>query len=109
MDTLMIGWTTTETIDQAQVLAKGLVEKRLAACVQVEGPVLSHYLWEGTHRDSDEYRLMVKFLKGNSTAVETWLMENHPYDTPQWVAVQAAQTQANYLAWAQSVAPTKDI
>lgn len=103
----MIAWTTTEGIDEAQVLAKGLVERRLAACVQVEGPIMSHYNWEGTHRDCDEYRLMIKFLKGNSAAIEDWIMENHPYNVPQWIVVEAAQVGGGYLGWAQEVAPCK--
>ena len=44
---MIIAWTTTATRSDAERLAEGAVEKRLAACAQIDGPVLSHYHWEG--------------------------------------------------------------
>jgi len=99
---MLIGWTTVESPEQAEALAAGLVEARLAACVQVEGPVTSHYRWEGRTERAMEYRLMVKFLPGRQVELEAWLFSRHPYRTPEWLVVRADHVAEKYLSWAQA-------
>lgn len=96
---LMIGWTTTDRRDVAERLARGLVEAGLAACVQVSGPIVSTYRWEGRLETAEEFRLAVKFAASRADDVAQWLAANHPYDTPQWVAVRAAAVGEKYLKW----------
>jgi len=100
-DELLIGWTTVQSQEQAQSLARGLVENRLAACVQVEGPITSTYRWKGSIETSEEWRLAIKFTKDRAAEVQTWIMDNHPYEAPQWVAVRADQASPQYLEWVQ--------
>jgi periplasmic divalent cation tolerance protein len=84
---MLIGWTTVETADQADHLAQGLIDRQLAACVQIDGPIKSVYRWAGATQSSAEYRLSVKFLEGRHLELETWLLNHHPYTTPEWIVV----------------------
>src|SRR5690606_21914986 len=96
---MLIGWTTVETAEQARALATGLIESRLAACVQIDGPITSVYRWDGAIESTPEYRVTVKFLVDRSFALETWLHNHHPYATPQWIVVRAEHVAEKYLSW----------
>lgn len=99
---MLIGWTTVETADQAEELARGLVEARLGACVQVDGPITSHYRWEGQVCAGQEFRLTIKFLADRQLELEAWLFTRHPYQTPQWIVVAAEHVSEKYLSWARA-------
>lgn len=94
-----IGWTTLPSRESAEQLASLLVERRLAACVQVEGPVESHYRWEGKLCRDTEWRLAVKHLAVNAAAIEAAILQNHPYSVPQWIVVDATGVSSAYFAW----------
>jgi len=94
--------TTTDTRPRADEIARALVERRLAACVQVEGPVTSHYLWAGVQDKAEEYRLTFKVLPEQITALETWVQARHPYEVPEWVVVKVEHVAEKYLSWARA-------
>jgi len=109
---LLIGWTTVAQHADATRLACALVESRLAACVQIDGPLTSHYLWQNRAETTEEYRLTIKFLPEHATAIETWLKAHHPYDTPEWIVVRAEYVAEKYLSWARAnsnSAPLKQV
>jgi periplasmic divalent cation tolerance protein len=97
---LMIGWTTVAERSHAEELARGLLEARLVACVQIEGPISSWYRWEGKVESAAEFRLMVKFIPARAGAVQHWVLQHHPYTTPEWVVVRAENVSEKYLSWA---------
>lgn len=99
---LLIGWTTVSSREDADKLAKGLVERHLAACVQIDGPVSSVYWWEGRTEQAQEHRLTVKFIPARARELEQWLLQHHPYDTPQWIVVAAEHVGEKYLSWARA-------
>ena len=99
MTALMIGWTTTETRQEAERLASGAVERRLAACAQIAGPITSIYTWEDKLEKNTEFRLVFKFAEPKAEKLQSWILENHPYKTPQWVAVKADKADPDYLEW----------
>lgn len=99
---LMLGWTTVEKKADAERLADGLVAARLAACVQIDGPIRSTYVWQGKLEHSEEYRLLIKFIPARGRALEEWLLRQHPYETPEWVVVRAEQVAEKYLSWARA-------
>lgn len=99
---MLIGWTTVETREQADNLARGLVEARLAACVQVEGPLTSTYRWENRVEQASEHRLTVKFLAHRHLELESWLLSRHPYSNPEWLVVRADHVAEKYLSWAHA-------
>jgi periplasmic divalent cation tolerance protein len=96
---VMIGWTTTETQDDALRLARGLVEGRLVACAQVTGPITSVFRWEGSVNESQEFRLTVKFGADRVVQVEQWLAKHHTYALPQWICCRADAGSEKYLKW----------
>lgn len=97
---MLIAWTTVATAGDAARLARGAVEARLAACVQIDGPVTSHYRWEGRIESAEEHRLTFKLLPEKAAALEAWVMANHPYETPEWIVVRAQHVSEKYLSWA---------
>lgn len=99
---LLVGWTTVGNREDAGRLARGLVETGLAACVQIDGPLSSHYVWQGQVETAEEFRLTVKFIPARASAVETWLKAQHPYDTPEWIVVRAEYVTEKYLSWARA-------
>jgi len=102
---LCIAWTTVETLEMAERLAKAAVESGLAACVQIEGPIQSVYLWKGALTQGTEFRLTFKCLEARITALEELILGLHPYEIPEWLVVKADRVAEKYLSWA-TPAPT---
>ncbi len=99
---MLIAWTTVANAEDAARLARGAIDARLAACVQIDGPVTSHYQWQGRREEAAEFRLMLKFLPEQAEALEAWILSRHPYDTPEWVVVRAERVSGKYLSWARA-------
>ena len=99
---MFIAWTTVATPAEAERLAGEIVERRLAACVQIEGPIRSYFLWDGKQENIDEFRLCLKFLPAQSEGLEAYVMANHPYETPEWIVVRAESVGGKYLSWAEA-------
>ena len=92
--------------DQARKIAQVLVEERLAACVNIIGPVHSVYRWRGTIENASEYMLMIKTLMRHFSKLERRVRELHSYEVPEIVAVPLAAGSKPYLAWlAESATP----
>lgn len=97
---MLVAWTTTAERADADRLARGAVEAHLAACAQVDGPVTSHYRWEGRLEQASEYRIWFKCLRSNAADLMAWVHRHHPYATPQWFVVEAEHVGEKYLSWA---------
>ena len=90
-------------------LAHLLVEERLAACVQVVPAVTSVYHWEGAVETADEHLLLVKTTAAAFDAIRDRIRSEHPYDTPEVLAVPVVDIDARYAAWAAaSIDPRRD-
>ena len=96
---LAIGWTTFEKLEEAQACAKSLIEENLAFCVQVESPVLSFYRWKEKVENGEEYPVRIKYVQAMDEKIQEWLHKNHPYETPQWIAIKACTTLPEYHCW----------
>ncbi|MCJ7603093.1 MAG: divalent cation tolerance protein CutA [Desulfobulbaceae bacterium] len=96
-----IGWTTISSLEEAETLAREAVSERLAACVQIDGPIRSFYLWQDNLESDEEYRITFKFLAKDAGKLEIWLKEKHPYELPQWITVEAEHVMTEYLQWAK--------
>ena len=90
--------TTTETQEQAQELARRLVHARLAACVQVAGPIHSVYRWQGEICESAEYRLTAKSTPQRQGPLLDFVKSVHPYETPE-ILVHVVQVSEEYAQW----------
>lgn len=91
--------TTVSTEEEGVSLAKGLVEDRLAACVQVLPRMRSIYRWKGEVQDDSEHLLLIKTATEKFAAVEEYLKANHSYDEPEIVALPASYVSDGYLRW----------
>lgn len=92
-------FTTVDSTDAANAIARVLVERRLAACVQILGPIQSTYWWEGKVESAEEWLCLIKTVADAYTDVEQAIRENHPYDVPEILAVPVTAGHSGYLAW----------
>lgn len=92
--------------EQAQELARRLVEARLAACVNILSDVTSVYRWEGDVVVEVESTLLIKTTSARYHELEALVTELHEYDVPELIAVQPQHVHAPYLDWAR--AQTRD-
>lgn len=99
---LSIGWTTTSSQAHAETLGRALVGAGLVVCAQIDGPVTSIYYWDEEIRTGAEWRLTVKFLPEQGSAIEKRLGELHSHENPQWVTVKADHVAEKYLSWAKA-------
>ncbi|MFD7923635.1 divalent-cation tolerance protein CutA [Streptomyces sp. NPDC059740] len=91
--------TTTDSEEAARRLAADAVERRLAACAQVDGPVTSVYRWEGTVETDTEWRVLYKTTAARYPALEAHLRSVHTYETPEVIATPVTAGSDAYLAW----------
>lgn len=92
--------TTVESEPQANELARKLLGSKLAACIQVSGPIQSHYCWEGKVCETTEYRCVIKTVPAKQQATVDYLASEHPYDVPEILLVVKDANEA-YENWAR--------
>lgn len=90
--------TTVDTVEAARSLAHAAVERRLAACVQIT-QIESVYPWDGVIRQSVEWRVMFKTTSDRVPALESYLLQHHPYDLPALHAIGVQQVHSAYGRW----------
>jgi periplasmic divalent cation tolerance protein len=91
--------TTVETQEQAERMAREIVEARVAACAQIDGPILSVYWWEGRMETEPEWRCVFKTRQESFGALEQAIRARHPYEVPEIVATPITAGSRDYLAW----------
>ena len=97
-DTLLV-FTNLPDPDAAVKLARALVERRLAACVNVLSGCTSVYRWKGEVEEAGEVPVMLKTRAARYTEVEAAIRELHPYELPEIIAVPAVRGLPEYLEW----------
>lgn len=85
--------------DEAIKIARVLVEERLAACVNVVGPVRSIYRWRGAVEDAREHLLIIKIRARMYAKVERRVKQLHSYEVPEVIAIPLAGGSRRYLEW----------
>jgi periplasmic divalent cation tolerance protein len=103
---MFVAYTTVANRADADRLAADAVERHLAVCVQIDGPIASHYRWQGQTTRSEEVRLAFKCLPSRLAALEQHVLAAHPYDTPEWLVIRAERVGEKYLSWAQANSST---
>lgn len=91
--------TTTDSAEAAEALGRGLVEARLAACVQISGPVRSVYRWDGETQVDTEWQCWIKTAADRYPDLAEWIATHHSYDVPEIVALPVVAGSAEYLTW----------
>ncbi|CAN7542850.1 divalent-cation tolerance protein CutA [Polaromonas sp. LjRoot131] len=90
--------TATATAEEAEHLARGIVEARLGACVQIQA-IQSIYRWQGALCKESEFRLSIKTRQARYAALERFIQEHHSYETPEIVQLPITAGSAEYLQW----------
>jgi len=91
--------TTLERQEHAEELASALLQKRLVACAQIQGPIKSMYWWKDRIAESVEFILTVKTFGELYSEVEATILVGHPYDVPEIIAEPLVRVSAGYLDW----------
>jgi periplasmic divalent cation tolerance protein len=98
--------TTAGSEEEAERISTLLVERRLAACVQVVGPISSRYRWRGEIEQEREWLCLAKTEASRYDEVEAAIREAHSYDEPEVVATPIVAGSEGYLAWiSESLGP----
>jgi periplasmic divalent cation tolerance protein len=99
---MFLAWTTVATMADADTLARAILAGNHAACVQIDGPILSLYPWNGKTERSEEFRLLIKCTEAQLSGLERCVLSQHPYETPEWIVVRADSVGEKYLSWAKA-------
>lgn len=94
--------TTAPSADEAEALARKIVEARLAACVQILPPMKSVYSWKDEIQTEAENLLLIKTLAEKYNELEQFIQSNHMYDVPEIVAFSAERVSKSYLGWMEN-------
>ena len=89
---------TTGSKEEADKISRGLVEDKLAFCVNAIPGIQSTYYWEGKIHVDEEFLLIVKTRKDRYDALETWVKINHSYEVPEIIALPIEQGLPAYLS-----------
>ena|SRR5712671_1658483 len=95
---LILILTTMPDDERADALARTLVDERLAACVNVHGPMTSTYRWKGGVERETERQIVIKTTGGRLADLEARLRALHPYELPEFVVLDAKASEA-YGGW----------
>jgi len=87
----------------ARDLARSLVEARLAACVNILPAISSVYVWQGQIEQDDEVLLLIKTQQQRLADLEAHILERHPYELPEVIAVPVTEGLTGYLQWLDDV------
>jgi len=98
---IMVGTTTFPSKEDAVAAIDLHIRNNLAKCGQIEGPLESHYIWEGEKQVEIEWRVTFKYSLANKEALEKELHGNHPYVTPQWITWEG-EAEKKFGSWVNS-------
>ncbi|HEY5604618.1 MAG TPA: divalent-cation tolerance protein CutA [Gammaproteobacteria bacterium] len=91
--------STCPSQEVAESIAMSLVEKKLAACVNIVPGLISVYAWQGNIEKSQEHLLLAKTRISAYPAVESAILDRHPYELPEIISIPVNTGLAHYLSW----------
>lgn len=92
-------FTTISSKKRAFKIADSLLNLKLAACVQIGGPIKSLYWWKGKREKASEWILTIKTMSENIDGIEAYIKKNHPYEVPEIISREIAWGSGEYLEW----------
>jgi periplasmic divalent cation tolerance protein len=95
----IVVFSTASTAEEAEKIARALVDGRLAACVNVVSGLRSYYRWQGKIEDAAEFLLIIKSTRDRFPALRTLLEKLHSYEVPEVIAMPVVDGAQNYLNW----------
>ncbi len=91
--------TTCSEREDADRLADMAVREKLAACAQVSGPISSYYWWQGAREKTEEWQVRMKTTESGYQLLENFIRQNHPYELPQIIALEADKVLPEFAQW----------
>ncbi|MFQ6009144.1 MAG: divalent-cation tolerance protein CutA [Candidatus Zixiibacteriota bacterium] len=85
--------------DEANKLARGLVENRLAACVNIIPKIESYFWWDNKLNHDEEALLIIKTTRQRFDDLRAWVVNNHPYDLPEVISLPLSDGLSEYIEW----------
>jgi periplasmic divalent cation tolerance protein len=104
---LLVVVTSFPNVESAQALARVLVEKNLAACVQLMSGIQSTYRWKGRICEEQEVLLSAKTTESKWSEISIFIQSTHPYDLPEILAFAPEQYEEQYGKWVESEVNSK--
>lgn len=104
---LLVVITSLPSLEQAQTIARQLVENRLAACVHIQQGVNSIYRWDGKICEENEVLLSAKTSRALWEKIRGFIQNNHPYDLPEIMAFTPADYEQQYGQWVEAELKSK--
>lgn len=98
---LVAVYTTVGNLEEARIIAKALVERKLVACAQISA-IESFYPWKGEVQNDQEFQILLKTTDAQYKAVEAAIRDLHSYELPAIHAVKLDQVYEPYAAWIQN-------
>ncbi len=100
---MLVVLTATPNSEEAEHLARAIIEEKLAACVQILPQMTSVYAWEGKVQTEPEHLLLIKTLEEQFDELSEFIKANHTYKVPEIVAIETDRVSEDYLNWASEV------
>ncbi len=91
--------TTTSTKNDAENITNVLMNKRLASCVQIKGPIESTYWWKNEIAKAEEWQCIIKTKKKLYKKIEKEVLSIHPYEVPEIIGIPIVTGYEKYLKW----------
>jgi len=102
MTDVVVGMVTCASRAEARRIARAILTKQLAACVNIVSGLESHYRWQGKLERADECLLLIKTTRARIRAVTSAVRAAHSYEVPEVIFVPVAAGEARYLKWVGS-------
>ena len=96
---IRVALTTVVSLDEGRRMARALVERRLAACVNLVPNLTSVYRWQGAVEEAEEVLLVMKTTEDQLGALEAAVRELHSYEVPEFLALRVEAASQPYLEW----------
>lgn len=94
-----VALTSVNSMEEASRIAKVLIQQRLAACVQISGPVVAVYDWEDRLCEDKEWQLFIKLPVSGIENLKSWIVQEHPYEEPELLFLDIRNGSQSYLKW----------
>jgi periplasmic divalent cation tolerance protein len=109
MERAVFVYTTYPSIVEAEEAGRALVERRLAACVNILPGMVSHYRWQGAIERGEEVVMIIKTRASLAEEVRVAVKARHSYTTPAFVVLPVASVDETYLAWLMAETEVKPL
>ena len=96
--------TTSSSVEEARKIAEALLDKKQAACINIVGPMESHFVWKGKSCTEKEYLIVIKAREDHFTKIKETILKTHSYDVPEIILLPIKKGFDRYLRWIDETA-----